>query len=65
MGLFDFFKNKGKDTQKVLTLEDCIIKMFASADILRMRRKTRISFVVILMRCLYLDWCLLEAMLLG
>ena len=25
MGIFDFFKNKGKDTQKELTLEDCII----------------------------------------
>ena len=33
MGIFDFFKNKGKDTQKELTLENCIIKMFASSGI--------------------------------
>ena len=33
MGLFEFFKNKGKETQKGLTLEECIVKMFASAGI--------------------------------
>ena len=33
MGLFDFFKNKGNDTQKGLTLEECIVKMFASSGI--------------------------------
>ena len=33
MGLFDFFKNKGKDTQKGVTLEECIVKMFASSGI--------------------------------
>lgn len=33
MGIFDFFKNKGKGTQKGLTLEECIVKMFASAGI--------------------------------
>ena len=33
MGLFNFFKNKGKDTQKGLTLEECIVKMFASSGI--------------------------------
>lgn len=33
MGLFDFFKNKGKGTQKGLTFEDCIVKMFSSSGI--------------------------------
>ena len=33
MGLFDFFKNEGKGTQKGLTLEECIVKMFASSGI--------------------------------
>ena len=31
MGLFDFFKNEGKGTQKLLTLEECIVKMFSSS----------------------------------
>lgn len=33
MGLFDFFKHIGNDTQKKLTLEECIVKMFSSAGI--------------------------------
>lgn len=33
MGLFNFFKNKGKGTQKELTLEECIVKMFSSSGI--------------------------------
>ena len=33
MGLFNFFKNKGKGTQKGLTLEECIVKMFSSSGI--------------------------------
>ena len=33
MGLFDFFKNRGKVTQHGLTLEECIVKMFASSGI--------------------------------
>ena len=33
MGLFNFFKNKGKGTQKGLTLEECIVKMFYSSGI--------------------------------
>ena len=33
MGLFDFFKNRGKVTQNGLTLEECIVKMFASSGI--------------------------------
>ncbi len=46
MGIFDFFKNKGKNTQKELTLEDCIIKMFASADIEPHREGDEFSFKV-------------------
>lgn len=46
MGIFDFFKNKGKDTQKELTLEDCIIKMFASSDIEPHREGDEFSFKV-------------------
>ena len=46
MGIFDFFKNKGKDTQKELPLEDCIIKMFASADIEPHREGDEFSFKV-------------------
>ena len=33
MGLFNFFKNKGKGTQKGLTLEECIVKMFSLSGI--------------------------------
>ena len=33
MGLFDFFKNKGKKKKKGVTLEECIVKMFASSGI--------------------------------
>ena len=33
MGLFDFFKHIGNDTQKKLTLEECIVKMFSSSGI--------------------------------
>lgn len=46
MGIFDFCKNKGKDTQKELTLEDCIIKMLASADIEPHREADEFSFKV-------------------
>ena len=46
MRFIDFFKNKGKDTQKELTLEDCIIKMFASADIEPHREGDEFSFKV-------------------
>lgn len=45
-GNIRFFKNKGKDTQKELTLEDCIIKMFASADIEPHREGDEFSFKV-------------------
>lgn len=33
MGLFNFFKHIGNDTQKKLTLEECIVKMFSSSGI--------------------------------
>ena len=33
MGLFNVFKNTDNDTQKRLTLEECIVKMFSSAGI--------------------------------
>ena len=33
MGLFNFFKHIGNDTQKKLTLEVCIVKMFSSSGI--------------------------------
>ena len=33
MGLFNFFKHIGNDTQKKLTFEECIVKMFSSAGI--------------------------------
>lgn len=46
MGIFDFFKNTVNDTQKELTLEDCIIKMFASADIEPHREGDEFSFKV-------------------
>ena len=46
MRLFDFFKNKGNDTQKRLTLEVCIVKMFASAGIEPHREGDVFSFKV-------------------
>ena len=33
MGIFDFFKHKCGYTQKGLTFEDCIVKMFSSSGI--------------------------------
>ena len=47
MGLFDFFKNKAKDTQKGLTLEDCIVKMFVSAGMEPYRDGNKYSAVVL------------------
>ena len=47
MGLFDFYKNKGKGTQKGLTLEKCIIKMFASAGMEPYRNGNKFSVVVL------------------
>ena len=47
MGIFDFFKNKGKGTQKGLTLEDCIVKMFVSAGMEPYRDGNKFSVVVL------------------
>ena len=47
MGLFDFFKNKGKETQKGLTLEECIVKMFSSAGMEPYRDGNKFSVVVL------------------
>lgn len=47
MGLFNFFKNKGKGTQKGLTLEECIVKMFVSAGMEPYRDGNKFSVVVL------------------
>lgn len=47
MGLFDFFKNKGKGAQKGLTLEECIVKMFVSAGMEPYRDGNKFSVVVL------------------
>ena len=47
MGLFDFFKNTDNDTQKGLTLEDCIVKMFVSAGMEPYRDGNKYSAVVL------------------
>lgn len=47
MGLFDFFKHKCGYTQKGLTLEDCIVKMFASAGMEPYRDGNKFSAVVL------------------
>ena len=53
MGLFDFYKNKGKGTQKGLTLEKCIIKMFASAGIVPNQEKNKFATVVEGKHCVF------------
>ena len=53
MGLFDFYKNKGKGTQMVLTLEKCIIKMFASAGIVPNQEKNKFATVVEGKHCVF------------
>ena len=47
MGLFNFFKNNGKGTQKGLTLEECIVKMFVSAGMEPYRDGNKFSVVVL------------------
>lgn len=47
MGLFDFFKNKGKGVQKGLTLEECIVKMFVSVGMEPYRDGNKFSVVVL------------------
>ena len=53
MGLFDFFKNKGKGTQKGLTLEECIVKMFASSGIKPNREGNKFATVVEGKHCVF------------
>ena len=53
MGIFDFFKNKGKETQKGLTLEDCIVKMFASAGIVPNQEGNKFATVVEGKHCVF------------
>ena len=47
MGIFDFFKHKCGYTQKGLTLEDCIVKMFVSAGMEPYRDGNKFSVVVL------------------
>ena len=47
MGLFDFFKNKAKDTQKGHIIEECIVKMFVSAGMEPYRDGNKYSAVVL------------------
>ena len=53
MGLFEFFKNKGKGTQKGLTLEECIVKMFASAGIVPNQEGNKFATVVEGKHCVF------------
>ena len=53
MGLFDFFKNKGKGTQKKLTLEECIVKMFSSAGIVPNQEGNKFATVVEGKHCVF------------
>ena len=47
MGIFDFFKHKCGYTQKGLSLEDCIVKMFVSAGMEPYRDGNKFSVVVL------------------
>ena len=47
MGIFDFFKYKCGYTQKGLTLEDCIVKLFVSAGMEPYRDGNKFSVVVL------------------
>lgn len=53
MGIFDFFKNKGKGPQKGLTLEECIVKMFASAGIVPNQEGNKFATVVEGKHCVF------------
>ena len=53
MGLFDFFKYIGNDTQKKLTLEDCIVKMFSSAGIVPNQEGNKFATVVEGKHCVF------------
>ena len=53
MGLFDFFKNTDNDTQKGLTLEECIVKMFSSAGIVPNQEGNKFATVVEGKHCVF------------
>lgn len=53
MGIFEFFKNKGNGTQKGLTLEECIVKMFASAGIVPNQEGNKFATVVEGKHCVF------------
>lgn len=53
MGLFDFFKHIGNDTQKKLTLEECIVKMFSSAGIVPNQEGNKFATVVEGKHCVF------------
>lgn len=53
MGLFDFFKHIGNGTQKKLTLEDCIAKMFSSSGIEPNREGNKFATVVEGKHCVF------------
>ena len=53
MGIFDFFKNKSKGTPKGLTLEECIVKMFASAGIVPNQEGNKFATVVEGKHCVF------------
>ena len=53
MGLFNFFKHKCGYTQKGLTLEDCIVKMFSSAGIVPNREGNKFATEVEGKHCVF------------
>ena len=53
MGIFDFFKYKCGYTQKGLTLEDCIVKMFVSAGIVPNQEGNKFATVVEGKHCVF------------
>lgn len=53
MGLFDFFKHIENDTQKKLTLEECIVKMFSSAGIVPNQEGNKFATVVEGKHCVF------------
>ena len=53
MGKFDFFKHKCDYTRKGLTLEECIVKMFASAGIVPNQEGNKFATVVEGKHCVF------------
>ena len=52
-GIIRFFQNKGKGTQKKLTLEECIVKMFSSAGIVPNQEGNKFATVVEGKHCVF------------